>query len=68
MVRVTRATVSRGLAAIVASGILAQPAVANDFYAGKTISMSSHTTPGNSYDLYLRLLSRHYGTSPAIPS
>jgi tripartite-type tricarboxylate transporter receptor subunit TctC len=47
-----------------AAGILsaaALPAGASDFYAGKTISMSSHTTPGNSYDLYLRLLSRHYG-------
>src|SRR5262245_40845594 len=52
------------VAAAVAAGVLSAAtcsAAANDFYAGKTISMSSHTTPGNSYDLYLRLLSRHYG-------
>lgn len=47
----------------IAAGLLTATALsagASDFYAGKTISMSSHTTPGNSYDLYLRLLSRHY--------
>jgi tripartite-type tricarboxylate transporter receptor subunit TctC len=41
--------------------VLPQSAAASDFYAGKTISLSTHTTPGNSYDLYLRLLSRHFG-------
>ena len=44
-----------------ASGVMPQPAAATDFFAGKTITMSSHTAPGNSYDLYLRLFSRHYG-------
>jgi tripartite-type tricarboxylate transporter receptor subunit TctC len=47
-----------GVAAM--AGAMPRPVAANDFYAGKTISMSTHTTPGNSYDLYLRLLSRHY--------
>ena len=44
-------------------------ATPTDFFAGKTITMSSHTAPGNSYDLYLRLLSRHYGRHiPGNPS
>jgi tripartite-type tricarboxylate transporter receptor subunit TctC len=38
----------------------AAPAVAADFYAGKTISMSTHTAPGGGYDTYLRLLARHF--------
>jgi tripartite-type tricarboxylate transporter receptor subunit TctC len=38
-----------------------QPAFAADFYAGKTITMSTYGPPGDSYDLYLRLLSRHFG-------
>jgi len=37
-----------------------QPAHAADFYAGKTITMSTYSPPGDSYDLYLRLLGRHY--------
>ena len=32
---------------------------AQDFFAGKTISMSTHSTAGAGYDTYLRLLSRH---------
>ena len=37
-----------------------QSAPAADFYAGKTITMSTYSPPGDSYDLYLRLLSRHF--------
>jgi tripartite-type tricarboxylate transporter receptor subunit TctC len=37
----------------------AVPAAAEDFYAGKTISISTHTAPGGGYDTYLRLLARH---------
>ena len=37
-----------------------QSAAAADFYAGKTITMSTYSPPGDSYDLYLRLLSRHF--------
>jgi tripartite-type tricarboxylate transporter receptor subunit TctC len=36
-------------------------ALAQDFYAGKTISMSTHSSAGAGYDTYLRLLSRHMG-------
>jgi len=38
-----------------------QAAFAVDFYAGKTITMSPYAPPGDSYDLYLRLLGRHFG-------
>jgi tripartite-type tricarboxylate transporter receptor subunit TctC len=38
-----------------------QRAVAADFFAGKTITMSTYGAPGDSYDVYMRLLSRHYG-------
>ena len=37
-----------------------QPSSAADFYAGKTITMSTYSPPGDSYDLYLRLLGRHF--------
>src|SRR5215468_66213 len=37
------------------------PVPAQDFYAGKTISLSTHSTVGAGYDTYLRLLSRHMG-------
>jgi len=49
--------------AILAAGIACgQHAHAADlFYAGKTITLSTYGSPGDSYDLYLRLLSRHYG-------
>jgi len=40
--------------------IAAAPAGAADFYAGKTLTLSTYGAPGDSYDLYLRLLSRHY--------
>jgi len=52
------------LAAVAAATLLGTAPIAaqpTDFYAGKTITMSSQTAPGNSYDLYIRLLSRHYG-------
>ena len=34
---------------------------AQDFFAGKTISMSTHSEAGGGYDAYLRLLARHMG-------
>jgi tripartite-type tricarboxylate transporter receptor subunit TctC len=36
-------------------------ALAQEFFAGKTISLSTHSSPGAGYDVYLRLLSRHMG-------
>jgi tripartite-type tricarboxylate transporter receptor subunit TctC len=49
------------ICAALAVAVLGQavPAGAEDFYAGKTISMSTHTSPGGGYDTYLRLLARH---------
>lgn len=40
---------------------LAQPAAAEDFYAGKTISILVGSAPGGSYDGYARLVARHIG-------
>ena len=40
---------------------LSTSANAADFYAGKTITMSTHTGPGGGYDTYLRLLAAHFG-------
>src|SRR4051794_38032400 len=34
---------------------------ADDFYAGRTITISTYGAPGDSYDVYMRLLSRHIG-------
>ena len=42
-----------------ASTSTAEPA--DQFYAGKTITMSTYGAPGDSYDAYMRLLVRHYG-------
>ena len=41
--------------------VLAAPARADDFYAGKTITISVHVGVGGTYDSYVRLLSRHFG-------
>lgn len=41
--------------------VAAGPAVAEDFFAGKTITMSTHTGAGGGYDTLLRLISRHWG-------
>jgi tripartite-type tricarboxylate transporter receptor subunit TctC len=37
------------------------PAAAEDFFAGKTITMSTHSDVGGGYDAYLRLLAKHMG-------
>jgi tripartite-type tricarboxylate transporter receptor subunit TctC len=51
-----------GLATMAALTLSLQPiAAADDVFAGKVISMSTHSTPGAGYDSYLRLLSRHMG-------
>ncbi|MFN3891931.1 MAG: Bug family tripartite tricarboxylate transporter substrate binding protein [Beijerinckiaceae bacterium] len=44
-------------------------AQADDFYRGKTITMSTHTAPGGGYDMILRLLARHYARHiPGAPN
>jgi tripartite-type tricarboxylate transporter receptor subunit TctC len=47
----------------------AHHARANNFYAGKTITISTHSAPGGQYDAYLRLLGRYFGKYiPGSPS
>lgn len=57
-----RRTLQAGAAAL--GGVLAVAPVtaanAQDFYAGKTISMLVSSDPGGGYDTYSRLLARHY--------
>ena len=44
-------------------------ALAQDVFAGKTISLSTHSEVGGGYDTYLRLLSQHMGKHiPGRPS
>jgi len=49
--------------ALIATALFAAAsgARAEDFFAGKTISMSTHSEVGGGYDAYLRLLARHMG-------
>ncbi len=50
----------RMLAALIClGGVLAGPAVADDFYAKKTITMIIGGNPGGGYDIYARALARH---------
>lgn len=45
----------------IACCVLARPATAADFYAGKVISISTHAAPGGGYDTYLRGFAAHFG-------
>ncbi len=47
--------------AALAACIACVPAHAEDFYAGKTITITTHTGPGGGYDTLLRLVARHLG-------
>jgi tripartite-type tricarboxylate transporter receptor subunit TctC len=61
-----RAILAAGVAAITA---IASPAAAEDFYAGKTLTMATHGGVGGEYDGYLRLLQRFIGKYiPGHPS
>src|SRR5205807_6217289 len=46
---------------LLATFALTHPVFAADFFAGKTITISTYGAPGDSYDVYMRLLARHYG-------
>jgi len=46
---------------LIAWCVLAQPAAAAEFYAGKVISVSTHAAPGGGYDTYLRAFAAHFG-------
>jgi tripartite-type tricarboxylate transporter receptor subunit TctC len=47
--------------AALAACIACAPAHADDFYAAKTITMTTHTGAGGGYDTLLRLIARHLG-------
>jgi tripartite-type tricarboxylate transporter receptor subunit TctC len=47
------------LAATIAAGVFAAPAVAQDYYAGKTIDFVIGGNPGGGFDIYARALVRH---------
>ncbi|HEY7299823.1 MAG TPA: hypothetical protein VH684_18095, partial [Xanthobacteraceae bacterium] len=49
------------IAAVLLAGKYTPAQSAADFFAGKTITISTYGTPGDSYDVYMRLLARHYG-------
>lgn len=61
LLQITVAAIALGLGA---------PALADDFYAGKTITLMVGNTAGGGYDIYARLLARHMGRhipgNPAI--
>src|SRR5215470_752470 len=48
------------LIAVAAEG-LDQPALAADYFAGKSIDLLIGAPPGGGYDIYARALARHYG-------
>src|SRR3954464_15036172 len=60
-----RASTLVGIAAVGLASAPFDGARAADFYSGKTITISTYGAPGDSYDVYMRLLSRHFG--PHIP-
>lgn len=45
-----------------ASGVASGPARADDFYAGKVITITTFVAPGGDYDSLMRLLAAHYGS------
>ena len=49
------------VAVVAAFAFLPRAAAAEDFYAGKTITISTHGGVGGEYDGYLRLLQRFFG-------
>ena len=57
------------LCAALVCALLATPAVADDFYKGRQISVICGFAPGGGYDAYARLLGRHLGRFvPGNPS
>src|SRR5215469_12176368 len=59
--RTYRKAILPTLRGAIISAIIIAPASAQDFFAGTTISLSTHSTTGAGYDTYLRLLARHMG-------
>ena len=51
----------KALACAVVALVAQSPAVAQDFYKGKTISIIAGFSPGGGYDVNARVLARHMG-------
>lgn len=51
--------VAKALGALAFAAIAAQPVHAQDYYAGKTITILVGGNPGGGYDVYARTISRH---------
>jgi tripartite-type tricarboxylate transporter receptor subunit TctC len=51
----------RAISGLTAAVLLTSPAVAADYYAGKTIELVVGHYVGGGYDIYARALARHYG-------
>lgn len=68
MLRPSSRTIAAGLAGAIAA-INAPVAVAEDFFAGKTVKIVVGFSPGGGYDTYARALARSYGAHiPGKPS
>src|SRR5215510_4575243 len=70
MQAVSRARITRRKSAMQAAavatmalfvGVTPDGARAQDYFTGKTITLSTHSEVGGGYDVYLRLLARHMG-------
>jgi tripartite-type tricarboxylate transporter receptor subunit TctC len=57
----TRIVIGLRTLAMCVALVLAAPALADDFYKGKTINLVIATATGGGYDTYARLLARHLG-------
>ncbi|MCC6888875.1 MAG: hypothetical protein IT536_10095 [Hyphomicrobiales bacterium] len=68
--RRTRFTITpSAMVAGLALGLVATPAIATDFYAGKQIQMRIGAAAGGGYDFYGRLVARHLGRHiPGTPT
>ena len=51
--------ISFGVMSLIA--VLASPAAAQDYFAGKTIDLLVGAPPGGGYDIYARAVARHFG-------
>ncbi|HEU0070560.1 MAG TPA: hypothetical protein VFS04_04630 [Alphaproteobacteria bacterium] len=54
-------TIFAGAAAVLAATCIAAPAIAQDFYKGKQITVLVGTGPGTTYDIYAHTLAEHMG-------
>ena len=52
------------IALVVASPAFAQTGA--DFFKGQTVTYIVATAPGGGYDLYTRLVARHFGARPMV--